>query len=53
MKGVIAGFDSATYLDRLESGELVCVHGYSSDVLQSRDRNPNFAFTLPVQGALR
>ncbi|HEY7281684.1 MAG TPA: spermidine/putrescine ABC transporter substrate-binding protein [Actinomycetota bacterium] len=52
-KGVIAGFDSATYLDRLARGELVVAHAYSSDLLEARSRNPNLAFVLPPQGALR
>jgi spermidine/putrescine transport system substrate-binding protein len=53
MKGVIAGFDSATYLDRLADGELVCAHAYSTDVLQARERNPDLAYTVPEAGGLR
>jgi spermidine/putrescine transport system substrate-binding protein len=53
MKGVIRGFDSPTYLDLLAEGELACAHAYSTDVLQARERNPNLAYTLPPQGALR
>lgn len=53
MKAVVDGFDSATYLRRLADGDLVCAHAYSTDVLQARDRNPNLAYTLPPQGALR
>jgi spermidine/putrescine transport system substrate-binding protein len=53
MKAVIRGFDSTEYLDSLASGELVAAHAYSSDVLQAREQNPNLAFVLPEQGALR
>ena len=53
MKAVISGFDSATYLDRLASGELVCAHAYSTDVLQARERNPDLAYVVPPQGGFR
>jgi putrescine transport system substrate-binding protein len=52
-KKVIAGFDSATYLDRLASGSLVAAEAYSSDVLEAKDRNPNLAFVIPAQGGGR
>lgn len=50
---VIAGFDSATYLDRLADGEVVCAHAYSSDVLLARERNADLAYTVPEEGGLR
>ncbi len=53
MKGVISGFDSATYLDRLADGELVCAHAYSTDVLQAQERNPDLAYVVPAGGGLR
>jgi spermidine/putrescine-binding protein len=53
MKAVIRGFDSTEYLDSLAAGDLVAAHAYSSDVLQAREQNPNLAFVLPEQGALR
>lgn len=53
MKAVISGFDSATYLDRLASGELVCAHAYSTDVLQAKERNPDLAYVVPPQGGFR
>ncbi len=52
-KGVISGFDSATYSDRLASGELVCAEAYSSDVQLGKQENPNLEFTIPAQGGLR
>lgn len=51
--GVIDGFDSATYLDRFRAGDLVAVQGYSSDVLQAREDNPDLAFTIPEAGGTR
>ena len=50
---VIRGFDSATYLDLLAGGELVCAHGYSSDVQLARERNPDLDFTIPAAGGFR
>jgi len=52
-KTVIRGFDSATYLDLLAAGELVCAHGYSSDVQLARKRNPDLGFTIPQTGGFR
>jgi spermidine/putrescine transport system substrate-binding protein len=48
-----AEFDSATYLDRLASGELVAAQAFSTDVLQARTRNPNLAFVVPASGGTR
>jgi putrescine transport system substrate-binding protein len=53
MKGVIRAFDSDTYLEDLANGDLAAAHAYSSDVLQARQQNPNLAFSLPAQGALK
>lgn len=53
MKAIISGFDSATYLDRLADGELVCAHAYSTDVLQAKERNPSLAYVVPPQGGFR
>ena len=52
-KTVIRGFDSATYLDLLAAGALVCAHGYSSDVQLARKRNPDLGFTIPQAGGFR
>ena len=52
-KGVIAGFDSATYADRLASGELTCAQAYSSDVELAKAENPDLEFVIPAQGGLR
>jgi spermidine/putrescine-binding protein len=49
----VADFDSATYLDRLASGDLVAAHGFSTDVLQARRANPNLAFVIPAAGGTR
>ena len=53
MKAVIKGFDSATYLNGLATGELVAAHAYSGDLLQAKERNPKLDYVLPAQGALR
>jgi spermidine/putrescine transport system substrate-binding protein len=52
-KAVILGFDSATYLDKLTAGELVCAEAYSSDVQIAKRDNPNLDFVIPEQGGLR
>lgn len=49
-KGVISGFDSPTYVDRLIAGELVCAQAYSSDIQLAREENPDLAFAVPEQG---
>jgi spermidine/putrescine-binding protein len=48
-----ASLNSATYLDDLADGKLVAAHGYNTDVLQARKRNPKLAFTIPEQGGTR
>ncbi len=48
-----AALDSAGYLDGLATGSLVAAHGYSTDVLQARKRNPKLAFTIPKAGSTR
>ena len=53
MKAIISGFDSATYLDRLATGDIVCAHAYSTDVLQAKERNPDLAYVVPPQGGFR
>lgn len=53
MAEVIDGFDSATYLDRLRSGELVAAQGFNTDVLQARRSNRHLAFTIPEAGGTR
>jgi spermidine/putrescine transport system substrate-binding protein len=52
-KGVISGFDSATYLDRLASGDLACAEAYSSDVQIAKQENPNLEYVIPPEGGLR
>ena len=50
MKAVIRGFDSATYIEGLASGDLVAAHAYSGDLLQAKESNPKLEFVLPPQG---
>ncbi|MBV6508674.1 MAG: Spermidine-binding periplasmic protein SpuE [Acidimicrobiales bacterium] len=45
--------DSGTYLEGLVSGEIVVAQGYSSDVLQAREQNPDIAYVIPAEGGLR
>ncbi len=49
-KGVIAGFDSATYLDRLAGGELACAEAYSSDVADREADEPRPRVRDPAPG---
>jgi spermidine/putrescine transport system substrate-binding protein len=46
-------FDSATYLDRLASGEVVVAQGFNSDVLQAKQRNDDLDFVIPEAGGTR
>jgi spermidine/putrescine transport system substrate-binding protein len=52
-KAVIRGFDSATYLDLLAGGQLVCAQAYSSDVQIAKRDNPNLEYAIPPEGGLR
>ena len=45
--------DGKEYLDLLAGGELVCAHGYSSDVQLAKKRNPALDFTIPAAGGFR
>jgi spermidine/putrescine transport system substrate-binding protein len=53
MKGVITGFESGDYWERLAAGDTVVAQAYSSDFQLARERSRNLAFTLPDAGALR
>jgi spermidine/putrescine transport system substrate-binding protein len=52
-KGVIAAFNSATYLDELAAGRLVAAEAYSSDFLEAREQNASLDFVIPEQGGGR
>jgi spermidine/putrescine-binding protein len=46
-------FDSANYLDRLASGEVVVAQGFNTDVLQAKRTNGNLEFVIPDAGGTR
>jgi spermidine/putrescine-binding protein len=48
-----AQLDSATYLDRLASGDVVAAQAFSTDVLQAQVANPDLAFVIPEAGGSR
>lgn len=48
-----AELDSATYLDRLASGDLVVAQAFNTDLLQAKKRNPKLGFVIPEAGGSR
>lgn len=48
----IAKFESEQYKNGIASGEFLVVQGYSGDILQTIQENPQIAFIYPKEGAL-
>lgn len=48
----LAKFESEQYKNGLSSGEFLVVQGYSIDIVQVIDENPNVAFVYPKEGAI-
>ncbi len=48
-----AAFNSGTYLDDLADGKLVAAQGFSTDVLQAKQRNPKIEYVVPDAGGTR
>jgi putrescine transport system substrate-binding protein len=46
-------FSSDTYIDELASGETLLAQGWSGDVFQAQDQNPDVRYTIPKEGSLR
>lgn len=48
----LAKFESEQYKNGLASGEFIIVQGYSIDIVQVIEENPNVAFVYPKEGAI-
>ena len=46
----LAKFENEQYKTGIASGEFVMVHGYSGDIFQVAEENPDIAFVLPREG---
>jgi spermidine/putrescine transport system substrate-binding protein len=46
----LAKFESEQYKNGLASGEFLLAHGYSGDILQAQQENPDIAFLAPREG---
>jgi putrescine transport system substrate-binding protein len=46
-------FSSDTYIDELAAGETWLAQGWSGDVFQSQDQNPDVSYVIPKEGSLR
>jgi spermidine/putrescine transport system substrate-binding protein len=46
----LAKFESEQYKSGIASGEFLLVHGYSGDLLQVQNENPDVGFAIPVEG---
>lgn len=47
----LAKFENEQYKVGLASGEFILVQGYSGDILQIQEENPDVAFAIPQEGA--
>ncbi|HTE69884.1 MAG TPA: spermidine/putrescine ABC transporter substrate-binding protein [Actinomycetes bacterium] len=46
-------FTTDTYIDELAAGETWLAQGWSGDVFQAQDQNPDVAYVIPREGTLR
>lgn len=46
----VVEFDSKTYLDRLQSGDIVVAQAFNTDVLQAKEKRPSLEFVVPESG---
>jgi len=46
-------FTTDTYIDELAAGETWLAQGWSGDVFQSQDQNPDVSYAIPKEGSLR
>jgi putrescine transport system substrate-binding protein len=46
-------FTTDTYIDELAAGETLLAQGWSGDVFQAQDQNPDVSYAIPKEGSLR
>jgi putrescine transport system substrate-binding protein len=49
----LKGFTTDTYIDELAADETWLAQGWSGDVFQAQDQNPDVAYVIPKEGSLR
>jgi spermidine/putrescine-binding protein len=53
LKPKLKKFTTDTYIDELAAGETWLAQGWSGDVFQAQDQNPDVAYVIPREGSLR
>jgi putrescine transport system substrate-binding protein len=53
IKPRLKGFTTDTYIDELAADETWLAQGWSGDVFQAQDQNPDVSYTIPKEGSLR
>ena len=53
LKPKLKKFTTDTYIDELAAGETWLAQGWSGDVFQAQDQNPDVAYVIPREGTLR
>jgi putrescine transport system substrate-binding protein len=52
-KSKVRRFTTDTYIDELAASETWLAQGWSGDVFQAQDQNPDVAYVIPKEGSLR
>jgi spermidine/putrescine-binding protein len=53
LKPKLKDFTTDTYIDELGADETWLAQGWSGDVFQAQDQNPDVSYTIPKEGSLR
>jgi putrescine transport system substrate-binding protein len=53
IKPKLKGFTTDTYIDELAASETWLAQGWSGDVFQAQDQNPDVSYIIPKEGSLR
>jgi spermidine/putrescine transport system substrate-binding protein len=53
IKPKLKGFTTDTYIDELAASETWLAQGWSGDVFQAQDQNPDVSYVIPKEGSLR
>ena len=53
IKPKLKGFSSDTYIDELAANEVLVAQGWSGDVFQAQDQNPDVSYAIPKEGSIR
>ena len=53
VKPKLSKFTADTYIDELAAGETWLAQGWSGDVFQAQDQNPDVSYVIPAEGSLR